>query len=244
MKSRPSSIAFTLIELLTVIAIIAILAAILIPAVGKIRSSANAAKSSSNLRQMGKAMEMILLDGSPLSGINSLGRYPAYAGMDTGYANYNVTQLLGEKLGYVKRIMSPNIYEWLVPPSETIFQNPGYEVEFDPVNAYHSTASYGYNYVMFGPKWWHPNPALNVDKEVPTLKVQVKEPAKIVMMAETNGDGKADHQVWPFWAAAGVNDGYNGGGHYLFADGHVKWLEKEVVMADLNHYFRGDPPRN
>ncbi|WP_043584141.1 type II secretion system protein [Geminisphaera colitermitum] len=44
--------AFTLIELLTVIAIIGILAAILIPTVSKVRSSANAAACLSNMRQL------------------------------------------------------------------------------------------------------------------------------------------------------------------------------------------------
>jgi prepilin-type N-terminal cleavage/methylation domain-containing protein/prepilin-type processing-associated H-X9-DG protein len=52
--SRPS--AFTLIELLTVIAIIGILAAILIPVVGKVRDSARAAQSGSNTRQIALAI--------------------------------------------------------------------------------------------------------------------------------------------------------------------------------------------
>ena len=44
--------AFTLIELLTVIAVIGVLAAILIPVVGSVRESARAAQCASNLRQI------------------------------------------------------------------------------------------------------------------------------------------------------------------------------------------------
>ncbi|MDR1282867.1 MAG: prepilin-type N-terminal cleavage/methylation domain-containing protein, partial [Opitutaceae bacterium] len=47
--------AFTLIELLTVVSIIGILAGIMIPVVGKVRESANAATCKSNLRQLATA---------------------------------------------------------------------------------------------------------------------------------------------------------------------------------------------
>lgn len=50
--------AFTLIELLTVIAIIGILAAILIPTVGKVRATARQAQCVSNLRQIGMAGQL------------------------------------------------------------------------------------------------------------------------------------------------------------------------------------------
>ncbi|MDR1281598.1 MAG: prepilin-type N-terminal cleavage/methylation domain-containing protein [Opitutaceae bacterium] len=52
MNTRTNATAFTLIELLTVIAIIGILAAIIIPTVGKVRETAKSAQCTSNLRQV------------------------------------------------------------------------------------------------------------------------------------------------------------------------------------------------
>jgi prepilin-type N-terminal cleavage/methylation domain-containing protein/prepilin-type processing-associated H-X9-DG protein len=54
--------AFTLIELLTVIAIIGILAAIIIPTVGKVRETARASQCVSNLRQIGMGIQLYIQD--------------------------------------------------------------------------------------------------------------------------------------------------------------------------------------
>jgi prepilin-type N-terminal cleavage/methylation domain-containing protein/prepilin-type processing-associated H-X9-DG protein len=65
--------AFTLIELLTVIAIIGILAAIIIPTVGKVRQSAKSAQCLSNLRQMGMGFNLFAAENKgrlPRVGLN------------------------------------------------------------------------------------------------------------------------------------------------------------------------------
>ncbi|MDR1280687.1 MAG: prepilin-type N-terminal cleavage/methylation domain-containing protein [Opitutaceae bacterium] len=54
---KPVAQAFTLIELLTVIAIIGILAAIIIPVTGRVRASARTTKCLSSLRQIGVASQ-------------------------------------------------------------------------------------------------------------------------------------------------------------------------------------------
>ena len=53
---------FSLIELLTVIAIIGILAAIIIPTVGKVRETAQRTVDSNNLREIGKAAAIYATD--------------------------------------------------------------------------------------------------------------------------------------------------------------------------------------
>lgn len=91
-QKKPSAVkarrAFTLIELLTVIAIIGILAAILIPVVGKVRESAKQATCASNLRQIGQAYLMYAGDHDE--------RLPAASGAG-GY--WEVTYLAVEALG-------------------------------------------------------------------------------------------------------------------------------------------------
>lgn len=65
---RPTRVssAFTLIELLTVIAIIGVLAAILIPVVGKVRESARNATCLSNLRELGTLTQLYIADNKDM----------------------------------------------------------------------------------------------------------------------------------------------------------------------------------
>lgn len=78
--SSRSRRAFTLIELLTVIAIIGVLAAILIPTVSSVRTSANRAKSKAQFAQWAAAIEAFR---------HEYGYYPAFD--PTGLINANAT---------------------------------------------------------------------------------------------------------------------------------------------------------
>lgn len=83
MLAPPRCAAFTLIELLTVIAVVGVLAAILIPAVGSVRKSANNVECVANLRSQAQAVLLYAGD---------VGRFPSngYGSLESNNFSYDI----------------------------------------------------------------------------------------------------------------------------------------------------------
>jgi prepilin-type N-terminal cleavage/methylation domain-containing protein/prepilin-type processing-associated H-X9-DG protein len=93
-KRKSSLSGFTLIELLTVIAIIGILAAILIPAVGKVREVANKSTSASNMRSIAVSYATFSQSGGRTKVLNQ----NRLTGAGFGATVQGVAQFLGDEV--------------------------------------------------------------------------------------------------------------------------------------------------
>lgn len=190
---------FTLVELLVVIAIIGILAALLLPVLGRMRESGYRAVCASNLRQIGGAFHLYLVDNKNNFPLYSPGP-DSPADEPSGLWYIKLCPYLGINTARGFDITQPKI-----------LRCPG-----NPKHGWdHNNLSYGYN-VYLGNNEPGSKPTKRVDYTWAT------HPSKMILCAD--GDNREDiyrTQLDGVWRGPGVLHG--GGANILFADSHVKW---------------------
>ncbi len=225
---------FTLIELLVVISIIAILAAILFPVFARAREKARQASCQSNLKQLGIVVAMYLQDYD--------GYYP--------FSNMNYINSAGASMWWVN-VYDPyvkNKQVWICPTAGQFTTNS--VITTYGINAYGSSYSgvapyfgSGFGYSQARPS----TPDGNVLHEAavlsPSQKIYAGDPASNGN-TDYNGRTLVAHstaayipvlhggQVGPFYDSnvSVAPSSTEGGGNYLFADGHVKWLAARTLI--------------
>jgi prepilin-type N-terminal cleavage/methylation domain-containing protein/prepilin-type processing-associated H-X9-DG protein len=216
--------AFTLIELLVVIVVISILAAILFPVFARARENARKAACMSNLKQIGLAVAMYSQDYDE---------------------TYPIAQFATSPATNWWEVLAPYISPTVSNGRVSIFTCP----TAGPIGRY--SGGYGWNIMGTG---WNSSPYdyngfgntsgswRTPSNNGPVTLSQVTEPSTTIMVADPASNGTDNNafgaygntdlsyipvlhggQVGPFkGGVVAVVPG--GGGNYLFADGHVKWL--------------------
>lgn len=224
--------AFTLIELLTVIAIIGILAAILMPVVGHLRHKAKVADSTSRLRSLGVATNLYAADHQgawPRSSHAYTRQEPQWPLALSGYLWSRP----------ITRASDPELAAY----RETVLRDP-----LDPVEQadgrHDNRYSYGFNvYLQLDgalddyegePARWHKT-------------YNVPAPANTVLFA-TNRLETSDHFMAHEWASTAdaehdldARDDERAG--FVFCDGHAEWLTPAETFNPADKTDRWNPMR-
>jgi prepilin-type N-terminal cleavage/methylation domain-containing protein/prepilin-type processing-associated H-X9-DG protein len=227
---------FTLIELLVVVAIISLLAAILFPVFARAREQARKASCQSNLKQIGIAVMMYVQDYDET--------YPARSMYSQGGTTYLWCDVLQP---YAK-----NYQIWQCPDAGPVYGATGRKYSYG-MNTYGngtygtgSTFGYGFGNTLTGGGTSHGegggplkvaevgNASSVIFAGDPASNGDGSYPGILVAYANNNSYMPVLHggQVGPFGGSTSPQpvDESMGGGNYLYADGHVKFLEVQMVI--------------
>ncbi|MBC8104448.1 MAG: prepilin-type N-terminal cleavage/methylation domain-containing protein [Cytophagales bacterium] len=241
--------AFTLIELLVVIAIIAILAAILFPVFSQAREKARQTACLSNLKQIGNAMSLYASDYD--DGL------PAWV---EGYAKAGPGLPSGGSLGadgYWQAKLQPYVKNGNPDPGDSlgadntgVWNCPNLGIKQERMYSPPGQTRLSYSYGMSGSVSYSNYPSISGVTGAATAlgAAYYRFPFQFEVWSVAStvyaGDGGQSGRLYPSYGyktfqerAKGtpsssweVPDRHNGGGNYIFMDGHAKWLNAETIF--------------
>jgi prepilin-type N-terminal cleavage/methylation domain-containing protein/prepilin-type processing-associated H-X9-DG protein len=245
-RSKGRRAGFTLIELLVVIAIIAILAAILFPVFAQAREKARQTACLSNMKQIGTAAQLYAADyddGLPawqeqLAEATADAETPA--GTSGNLGDNTVAGYWQAKLQpYIKNgdpAARNNTGVWMCP---SLGARGERSQNADGTTPY----SYGMNQFVLWTDAGFLRPAATRYYRYPFL-TEMEMPAATFLYGESTTDGRLypPHEFNYYTAVrAGtvgktyvreIPDRHNGGGNYVYGDGHAKWMSRQYAYPD------------
>ena len=252
-KVQNGQAAFTLVEMLVVVAIVSMLAALLFPALGRARENARRASCLSNQQQIGLGLMQYTQDYDETLPAVTWGDSCADANRNRGDANYN--GLMSFPLALQPYIKS---YGVLVCPSDPVaggFAKPNslcFErqmlqadvpgayagIRFDP-DAMRRVLplSYAANYLLSRAQWSSiNNPNLNLPGGHALAAVRV--PSHVFFTTEVGSDatGFAGYYIVPGYGNGAGDVRWQRGARHLegriwtFLDGHAKWFKDPPAL--------------